>query len=76
MRHSAGSRSSAMLHSAEFTYKFYTKKRPALCSIVQDHGPALCCIARDHGPALCDIARDQYIFVNSSANSKQNAKIF
>jgi hypothetical protein len=51
---------------------------PALCGIARDHGPALCGIARDHGPALCGnpalcgIARDQHIFVNFSANSKQN----
>jgi hypothetical protein len=45
---------------------------PALCNF----DPALCGIARDHGPVLCGIARDQHIFVNSSANSKQNLKIF
>jgi hypothetical protein len=62
---------------------------PMLCGIARDHGPALCgiqilnkkcpplcCIARDHGPPLCGIARDQHIFVNSSANLKQNLKIF
>jgi hypothetical protein len=31
---------------------------------------------RDHDPALCGIVRDQHIFVNFSANSKQNSKIF
>jgi hypothetical protein len=54
-----------MRHSAGSTYKFYTKKSPALCGI-----------AGDHGPALCGIARDQHIFVNFSANLKQNSKIF
>jgi hypothetical protein len=56
---------------------------PALWGIAQDlhtdsiqKSPALCGIARDHSPALCGIARDQHIFVNFSANSIQNSKIF
>jgi hypothetical protein len=56
---------------------------PALCVIAQDlhtnsvkKSPALCGIARDHGVALCGIAWDQHIFVNFSANLKQNSKIF
>jgi hypothetical protein len=52
------------------------QKSPPLCSIARDHGPALCGIARDHDPALCGIALDQHIFVNFSANSKHNWKIF
>jgi hypothetical protein len=49
---------------------------PALCGIARDHDPALCGIAGEHGPALCGIARDQHIFINFSANWKQNSKIF
>jgi hypothetical protein len=64
-----------MRHSQDLHTNSIQKKSRAMQHKLY-HDPALCGIARDYDPALCGIAWDPHIFVNFSANSKLNSKIF